>query len=559
MARTSRKGAAQQVSTPAERVWRVAVYVRLSLEDSGRKGADTIGTQIELVTGYVNERPYLTLIDTYIDNGASGADFDRPAWNRLMDDIRAGRVDCVAVKDLSRFGRNYIETCEFLEKIFPFMGVRFLSVNDGYDSDHEGGHSEGLIVALKNLINDKYLRDISRKVSSSVKARRERGEYIGTFAPFGYKKSSVVKGKLVPDEETAPIVRQIFAWRAEGIGQSTICQRLDEMGILTPAGRLREQFNVNGANYYRASIWQPKAIKKMVQSRVYLGHLEQGKTRQAVYEHRPLEVIPPSGWQITENTHDPIVSVELWEAANAVEVARRKEYFEDRPRRELPDNLFKGFLVCGTCGNKLVRLYSKKVNPSGKAYEYYNYNCSLKRQHPMDQQFHMVRLETIYDAVFPLVTQRLAMAANLGAVIEKRAKRQANPRAVLDAEISRVTRELASINTRLAGLYENYADKLLSEQEYVRIKAEYENRAAALRKRTEELSQRAAVVADVSASDNRWLSAARAFQNPTELTREMLEALIEKIVVNSPIDINVIWNHRDEFALLESCAREEAC
>ena len=127
MARTSRKGAARHVvAAPAERVWNTAVYVRLSVEDSGRKGADTIETQIELVTGYVNERPYLKLADTYIDNGASGADFDRPAWGRLMDDIRAGRVDCVAVKDLSRFGRNYVETCEFLEKIFPFMGVRFL-------------------------------------------------------------------------------------------------------------------------------------------------------------------------------------------------------------------------------------------------------------------------------------------------------------------------------------------------------------------------------------------------------------------------------------------------
>ena len=138
MSRTSRKGAARQTITiPAERVWNVAVYARLSREDSGRKGADTIETQIELVTSYVAQLPYLSLYDTYIDNGESGKDFERPAWQRLMDDIRSGRVDCVCVKDLSRFSRNYIETIEFLEKIFPFMGVRFVSVNDGYDKFHQ--------------------------------------------------------------------------------------------------------------------------------------------------------------------------------------------------------------------------------------------------------------------------------------------------------------------------------------------------------------------------------------------------------------------------------------
>jgi len=145
MARTSRKGNARQSTiTPSQRIWHTAVYARLSLEDSGRKGADTIDTQIELVRSYVEQRNYLLLEDTYIDNGASGKDFDRPAWNRLMDEIRAGHIDCVCVKDLSRFSRNYIETCEFLEKIFPFMGVRFISVNDGYDNQTPGDNNRGL-------------------------------------------------------------------------------------------------------------------------------------------------------------------------------------------------------------------------------------------------------------------------------------------------------------------------------------------------------------------------------------------------------------------------------
>jgi hypothetical protein len=331
------------------------------------------------------------------------------------------------------------------------------------------------------------------------------------------------------------------------------------MGILPPAGKLREKYNVYGGNYYKTKVWQPRAIKKMIKNRVYLGHLAQGKTRQALYENKRLEVIPASEWHITEHTHEPIIDLKLWEAANAVEESRRREFYDERPRRDLPDNIFRSFLVCGTCGSKLTRRYNKRVNPSGKSYEYFYYICSLNHQHPVDKRFPMVRFETIYNVVFPMVSQELKAAENLGAVIAKRAARQTNPRAAIDAEISRAASELEPINLRLSNLYENYVDTLLTEQEYVRIKAEYESRAESLRERTEELSKKAALIAETSASDNRWLKAAKDFQNPSELTREMLEAIVESVEVSGSEDIRVKWKFRDEFALLMACAEEEAC
>ena len=559
MARTSRKGAARQAAAaPTERVWHTAVYARLSLEDSGRKGADTIETQIELVESYLRKNPQLRIFDTYVDNGESGKDFDRPAWNRLMDYIRSGKVDCVAVKDLSRFGRNYVEACELLDKIFPFMGVRFISVNDGYDSAHSSS-TDALIYSLKNLINDKYLRDISYKVSSSIKARQARKEFIGAYAPFGYKKSVTEKGKLVPDEETAPIVRQIFTWRAEGMGHLTICKKLDKLGVMPPMGWLRERYNVCGDDYYKATVWQTKAIQRMIGSRIYIGHLEQGKSSQALYAHKPFTAVPKSEWVITENTHEPIVSAELWEAANAVADARRKEHLANRSQRDLTENILRGFLVCGVCGSKLVRAHTLTKNPSGREYEYFSYSCPLKRQHPAPQQFGAIQLNTIVDVVFPIVSQRLAQAASWGAMIEKRTKRQQNPRAALDTEIAKITRELSKTADRLAGLYEHYADREISEQEYVRFKAGYESDAASLRERLAELSQRAALVVDVSVSENRWLAALRSFQAPTELTRPMLETLVERIVITGSEPIEVIWNFGDDYARLEACAREEDC
>ena len=311
MARKSRKGAGRAAApTQNKRIWNCAVYVRLSHEDSGR---GTIEAQAALVTSYVAQRADLALVDTYTDNGASGKDFNRPAWTRLMGDIKKGRIDCVCVKDLSRFSRNYIETYEYIEKIFPLMGVRFLSVNDKYDS-RAANSAYGLVVALKSLVHALYIKDISRKTSAAFTARRARGEYIGAFAPFGYVKSSEVKGLLVPDLTTAPAICSIFKWRAGGMSRGEICKKLEDAGIPCPSMRLRQIANVRGTDYYRTNAWAPRAIKRIIRNPVYLGHLTYSKTR----------------CNLAENMHMPLVCQKLWDAANAVEVERGAKYGQEK-------------------------------------------------------------------------------------------------------------------------------------------------------------------------------------------------------------------------------------
>lgn len=312
---------------------------------------------------------------------------------------------------------------------------------------------------------------------------------------------------------------------------------------------------MDGGDYYKAKVWHPKAIKQMIRNRVYLGHLLQGKTRQALYEHQPSTVIPESEWHVTENTHEPIVSTELWEAANAVEQARRKQYYEDRNFTELPDNIFRGFLECAACGTKLVRRHSVKVSSSGKRHEYFHYCCSLKHQHP-EQPFSMVRYETICDTVFPMVANRLNLVTEMGAIIEKRAKSRQNPRIALDTEIAVSSREIEKKSGQLVRLYEDYAGKILSEREYLQIKGRYEAEADALRRRLDDLAQRAALMANTLDSDNRWIKATQEFVSPKTLTREMLEALVDKIVVDGSGHATIIWKFDDDFALLESFSKE---
>ena len=246
MARTSRKqnkripdgrgntlkGAGQQAAM--EKVYRVALYVRLSVLDSGKKDSDTVETQESLLRQFIEGKPCFSLVSVYVDNGETGVDFKRDGFGRMMEDVRRGRVDCIIVKDLSRFGRNYIEAGEYLEKVFPFLGIRFIAVNDGYDSADPAA-ADGLSLHLKNLVNDVYARDISAKISPALREKQMRGEFIGTWAAYGYLKSEEDKHRIVVDRNTAPIVQDIFAWRLEGISYQKIARRLTGQGIPSPS------------------------------------------------------------------------------------------------------------------------------------------------------------------------------------------------------------------------------------------------------------------------------------------------------------------------------------
>lgn len=554
MARSSRKGAASRPA-PAlkERIWNAAAYGRLSVEDSGRKDSDSIEVQVELVEKYIREKPYLKLIDTYIDNGATGTNFDRPGFNRMMNDIRSGKIDCIVVKDLSRFGRNYVEACELLENILPFLHVRFITVNDGFDSETHNGFSDSLVVMLKNLINDAYVKDISRKSISARRTQRERGEFTGAFAPYGYKKSETRKGRLVPDEETAPIVRDIFRWRVDGMGKAAIAKRLDDLGIPCPSMRLRSGGTVKGEGYYKASVWQPKAVDRIIQSRMYLGHMVQGKTKQAYCERQPLQTVPESEWCVVDNTHEPIVSEELWEAANRVRNERREAYFQKNVEQSYPENTLKGLLVCAVCGSHLVRRRS-----TGRGHEYYYYYCHLEKQHPEQERFGGIPARYIHDLVLEAVSKQVRLAADMSEVLQKRGGLSHSRRTVLDARIAEAERALRSNKEKIDALYENYVFKLLDENQFIYAKEQYAGRDAALKKELAELRGQREVLADALSPAGKWLEAAQALPNLTELSRDMAEALIDRIVIRSADDIEIVWKHRDEFALLEAFAEVDA-
>ena len=239
MARTKRKvNPILSVTTPAappQREYHAGGYVRLSVEDSGKPGTDTIATQRELVRSYMESQPDMQIYDLYCDNGRTGTNFDRPEFERLMEDVRSGKVDCIVVKDLSRFGRNYRETGNYLERISPLLDVRFIAVNDNFDTLTAERSQDGYIVPLKNMINAAYSKDISRKTLPALATKQQNGEFIGAWAAYGYQKCADNRHRIEPDKETAPVVRDMFQWRPSGMSYQNITRKLNERGVPSPA------------------------------------------------------------------------------------------------------------------------------------------------------------------------------------------------------------------------------------------------------------------------------------------------------------------------------------
>ena len=291
-----------------QNLFNVAVYIRLSREDGDKEESDSVGNQRRLLTEYIAKKEEFILYDIYIDDGYSGTNFNRPDFQRMITDIEEGKVNCVIVKDLSRFGRDYIDTGRYLERYFPEVGVRFISVTDGIDSMKQ---TYDMLLPIKNIFNEQYARDISKKIQSTMKSKQKAGEFIGAFTSYGYKKSPVNKNKLVIDDYAASVVRRIFSLYIHGFGKQKIAKILNEEGILSPV----EYKKFNCDNYRNAkclgstTYWSYSAVNSILHRQMYVGNMVQGTKHQSMRSRQ--KKMPKEDWIIVENTHEPIIDLSL--------------------------------------------------------------------------------------------------------------------------------------------------------------------------------------------------------------------------------------------------------
>ena len=530
-----------------------AIYARLSVVDSGKKdNGDSIENQVYIAKQYVEERPYLNLCDTFIDNGETGVNFNRPRFNALMDEVKVGRINCIVVKDLSRFGRNYIETGNYLESVFPFLGVRFISVNDNYDTDNPESNSECLAIALKSLINDVYAKDISRKATAALVTKQKNGEFIGTYAAYGYMKSSEDNHKIVIDEETAPVVRDIFKWKLEGMGNNAIARKLNDKGIPSP-NKYRYDLGLVKDGRYANLLWLNTTIRSILTNAVYTGCMVQGRKKTRLMQGLGQEMLTPDKWVIVENTHEPIIARDTFDKVQEVLDGIRRAYHEKAGKhadKGNPENIFFKLISCGDCGVNLTRY--KSVNRNGKVYFNYicpNYERNETRACPHRKSLsEPLLIETVWNAIraeidLSVNTECLALKVQNGGKAKSKVK-------TVREQITEAKRKIERTTNLATALYDDYAEGILNESEYLFAKQKYREEKHLWEQRLDELIAEEKTNTVSFVHDNKWIAMWSQFKDCKELTRELLLAVVERVIISENNKINVVFKHRDDKALM---------
>lgn len=319
----------------------------MSVEFNGRRG-DSLETQQQIMEAYLALCPDIEIVAVYTDNGTTGRTFEREAFQRMLDDVERGRINCVVVKDLSRLGRNAIDSGYYIEKYFPLHQVRFIAVNDQFDSENKENSGSHLIVPLKNMINEAYAADISKKVKAQQRQAMQDGEFVGARPPFGYKKAPDNCHKLLVNEDTAPIVRQIFQWTVDGISLNEVVKRLNQSGYPTPGHYLAQTGLITNKRLMGSGKWQTWTVSKILADEVYMGDMVQGKSKTVGHKQVPTD---RSEWIVVRGTHEPLIARELYERVQAVrEHAAAKQGTEKSPtRRTFSGDVFSVAAAGRTC------------------------------------------------------------------------------------------------------------------------------------------------------------------------------------------------------------------
>ncbi len=537
MARKSRKNVAalDTPKQPAMKVWRAALYIRLSVEFNGKRG-DSLETQRQIMEAYIALCPDIEVAEIYTDNGTTGRTFEREAFQRMLADVEAGKINCIMVKDLSRLGRNTIDTGYYIEKYFPLHGVRFIAVNDQFDSEDSENSGNHLIVPLKNMINEAYAADISKKVRSQLNQAMHDGEFIGGRPPYGYRKDPENCHHLLVNEDTAPIVRQIFQWIADGVALNEVVKRLNTSGVLSPGayqasvGLVKSKRLIGGGN------WNAWSIHKIVADEIYTGDMVQGKHTSV--GHKQI-VTKPEDWIVVRNTHEPLVSRELFDKVQAIRQAAAKKYMQNGKEPYTP-NILRGRVFCGHCGKNLHRQKSEK----------YFYRCITndrtgKGTCPGNIRY--ILEDDLFDTILTIIRQKAEVVMGEALRLKQCDGRIAAQKAQVDQEINELGRQTQRNKAIRAGLYENFIKGILTRAEYLEMQEDYSQKISSAVDRVQQLQTRQD---ELERQMERYTSMAdklAAAGKDTTLSALLVDQLIERITVNGPDDVSIKFSFEGGF------------
>jgi DNA invertase Pin-like site-specific DNA recombinase len=512
---------------PAHNTYRVALYARISAEHRDRD-SDSLESQFLLLEDYVKKRPELSCYREFSDRNYSGTNFNRPGFQEMMAEIREGKINCVIVKDLSRLGRDYLESGNYIETIFPFLGVRFISINDHFDTEESENANKALGVSLMNLVNDMYARDISRKMTCTTRANIRRGSFVGSSAPYGYRVTETENGYgFVVDEAAAGIVQKIFEWYLELGNLNALARKLTQERIRTPGEYLKIPEIYLDENE-KQKVWDVSTVEGILRREAYLGHMVQGKTVQHRYEGIEKTKVEPENWIKVEHTHEPIISEEIFRRVNGLLAANERKCVSRKQEIPMEADLFENLIYCPVCGKKIRQVSSLKKNGTKRNYYYFcnhkflpnagDYeNCTIARYELLD-----VVWKVIQDAVRCLPVEPSVLLEQLGEKVQKEnAEYRRRDRAI--------SAKLKSLETEGMEQYQNYVTGMISKEEFQSKNRKTEERKAVLKQEMAALKEEELEQKKSRKDMEKWLAGFLKCEGRELPDRELLLALIKRI------------------------------
>jgi len=520
--------------------YKAAAYIRLSYTDDRTNESDSVGNQRRLIQDFAERSPDIEIVTEKIDDGYSGIIFDRPAFKEMMQEVMDGTINCVIVKDLSRLGREYIETGRYLRRVFPTYGVRFIAITDNIDTAQENGSDE-LTVSVKNIMNEAYCRDISIKTRTALDVKRRNGDFVGAFTVYGYIKSEENKNHLAPDPYASRVVQDIFRMRLEGASALHIANELNRLGILSPLAYKRN----NGFPYAKKGYadradckWSATTIIRILRDEIYTGTLVQGKRGTSNYKIKETELRPPSEWVRVPDAHEAIITRQDFELVQRISGIDTR--ISPQKGTVYP---FSGILICGCCGARMTR---KTNRVKGKEYHYYY--CPTGKKNGCSSPV-TLREDTLMDCVWQTIKCYIENVASLEALLKSIDQSSINRAMTTEysAHITDNERRLEQVMQYKASLYESLVRGEISKEDYANYRVRYTNQAESIKKSIRLLKEKLEAVRENRSARNRWIQHFTKFSEQETLDRKALIHMVQSIHVLSKTELKITFTHEDEY------------
>lgn len=538
------------------KIFKAGNYLRLSM-DSDYTGSDSLENQRKLAKEYEKNHSDIKIIKEYVDDGKSGTTFERSSFEYMMQDLKKGVINCVIVKDLSRFGREYIDTGNYIEKVFPFLGVRFISIVDRYDSEDSECDRELLLISLKNLMNEMYARDISKKVGSIYQIKQqERTFYRSSTIPYGYRMDTDGTNYCINDDAAA-VVREIFRKYHEGCSNYAISMWLYENGVLTP-----KQCNEKGHVYRQEGDilkqWQVSTIKRLLSNPVYIGNIVRHKTEQSFYSGKKLNQVPEGNWVLISGNHTPIISEEMF--SEVQEKLKRmgetyKDYRKDADNMKkdivFEKNVFQGKFFCGDCNSPMLRVVGYKMN-NLELTRIKIFKCSTHAKNTKLCDTRGIEEQVLCDILYTTIRKHISFIKGIRKLIDQTVKFSFEDKLKqLEKEKNRIQNSRILIEQEYVHIYSRYKSAKVTAAEFQDFRSDYLGKSKTLKRQLEKVEKSEQELKKVQIEIKQMFLDWLQFGNVRKLTEGMIESCIERIDIYSGNRIEIRLTYQDLFELLE--------